>query len=578
MTGFLLPFSKRSVLLLALGLVGSMLPLHAQLMQERQASRADTLRGSIGPHRSWWDVERYDIRVRPHFEERSITGRTTIFFRVLSPGRRMQVDLQQPMVVDSITTDLPTPNGTGHIRERPVPFEHDEHVIWVDLPDTAQVGQLASITIHYHGIPRRAPMPPWDGGWIWERDAQGNPWMSVACQGLGASVWYPCKDHQSDKAASAALHVVVPDTLVGVANGRLRGTSRNNDGTTTWHWMVNSPVSTYNLVPYIGRYVHFGGPYASESGTLAIDHWVLEHNEEKARSHFEQVPAVLDCFEHWMGPYPFLRDSYKLVEAPHLGMEHQSAIAYGNRYMNGYLGRDLSDTGHGLAWDFIIVHESGHEWFGNNITTADIADMWVHEGFTQYTEVLMTECLLGTQAAQEYVIGLRDNITNDRPIIGPYGVNQEGSGDMYPKGANLVHLIRHLLQDDSQFRQMLRYMNQRYRHKVVTSAMVEAFMDEHLTMDLRPVFDQYLRTTDVPVLQWYVEDGKLWYRWSNCLPYFEMPVRMGADGREPRSEAAGTAWRALPYAVRRKAVLEVDPNWYVEVQALDKEQRRAIGR
>jgi len=553
--------------------------VQAQLMHEHGSTHADSLRGTIGPDRAWWDVQKYDIRIKPDFATRSLVGRTTILFRVVERGRRMQIDLQQPLVVDSITTDLPVQGShTTRAMERPVDFEREGNVIRAMLPDTALAGASLSVTVYYHGVPRAARKPPWDGGWIWSRDEQGNPWMSVACQGLGASAWYPCKDHQSDKAQRAAMHIVVPDSLVGVANGRLRGTSRNSDGTTTWHWMVNSPISTYNLVPYIGKYVHFGEQYHGEQGKLDLDHWVLAHNEDKAREHFKQVPVMLDCFEHWLGPYPFYRDGYKLVEAPHLGMEHQSAIAYGNRYMNGYLGRDLSGTGHGLAWDFIIVHESGHEWFGNNITTADIADMWVHEGFTQYTEVLHTECLLGLQAGQEYVIGLRGSIRNDRPIIGPYGVNKEGSGDMYPKGANLVHMVRQLFNDDPQFKHMLRYMNQRFRHGVVSSAQVESFMDQHLTMDLKPVFEQYLRHTEIPVLEWYVDKKRLWFRWSNCIPTFEMPIRMAITGRDMEFQGVGTAWRSLPYEVDPKTSLELDKNWYVGQRQLSKEDRKAIGR
>lgn len=548
----------------------------AQLLQERAFTHADSLRGSLGPHRTWWDVARYDIRVRPDLHTRNLQGRTTIQFRTVAAGRRMQIDLQQPLEVDSITSDASADPQRVQV-DRPVAFERDGDVVWVDLPEMLPPNTLASLTVYYHGKPRVARNPPWDGGWIWTTDDAGWPWASVACQGLGASVWYPCKDHQSDKAERAALHVVVPDTLVAVANGRLRGTTRNTDGTRTWHWVVNNPISTYNLVPYIGNYVHFHGVYAGENGHLDLDHWVLAQHEEKAREHFQQVSPMLDCLEHWLGPYPFARDGYKLVEAPHLGMEHQSAIAYGNGFQNGYRGRDLSGTGHGLLWDYIIVHESGHEWFGNNITVADIADLWVHEGFTMYTEVLMTECMRGPEAATDYVVGLRRNIQNDRPLIGPYGVNQEGSGDMYAKGANLVHMLRQLLNDDTAFRQMLRYMNQRFRHAVVTSAQVEDFLNAHLVMDLTPVLDQYLRRTEIPVLEWYVHKERLHYRWTNCLPYFEMPVRMGLQGREPQFRSAGTGWRVLPEKVGRKDLLEVDRAWYVEVRQLGREQLKSMG-
>ncbi len=553
-------------------MVGLAHPASAQLGWEQKVyTRTDTLRGSIGPERAWWDAVKYDVWVRPDHASKTLRGRTTIYFRALERGTRMQIDLQQPLIVDSMITDL-VPRGAA------VAFQHDGNVVWADLPLAVEPGAAASVTVYYHGTPREARNAPWDGGWIWTVDEQGAPWMSVACQGLGASAWYPCKDHQSDMVERAALHIVVPDSLVGVGNGRHRGTTENYDGTRTWHWAVSSPISAYNLVPYIGKYVRFGEVYPGAKGPLQCDYWVLEGHEEPAQQQFEQVPVMLECFERWMGPYPFYQDGYNLVEAPHLGMEHQSAIAYGNKFKNGYLGRDLSGTGHGLAWDFIIVHESAHAWFGNNITTADIADMWVHEGFGQYAEALHTECLLGKVAGEEYMIGLRRTIRNDRPAIGPYGVNEEGSTDMYAKGANLVHLIRQFFNDDTQFKQMLRYMNQRYQHGVVTSAMVESFIDDHLVMDLRPVFDQYLRHTAIPELEWYVAKGKLWYRWTNCIGNFEMPIRMATEGMDLDFRSAGTEWRYLPFNVSKKAVLVVDPNWYVGLRQLTPEARKAMGR
>jgi aminopeptidase N len=547
--------------------------LHS-VAQPGKFTRADSLRGSIGVDRAWWKVMKYDVWVHPDLRQKDLKGRTTIFFQALVPGQRMQIDLQQPMVVDSIITDMIVDDGRN-VNERTVPFTREEHLIWAELPAMAAAGDLLAITIYYHGTPRVAPNPPWDGGWIWTKDPQGNPWATVACQGLGASVWYPCKDHQSDKPdRGATLHIVVPDTLVGVGNGRLRGTTNNGNGTTTWHWGVSYPINTYNLVPYIGKYVRIEDSYKGAKGRLALDHWVLEHNEEKARAHFQQVHPMLDCFEEWLGPYPFYRDSYKLVEAPHLGMEHQSAIAYGNGYMNGYRGTDLSSTGHGLGWDFIIVHESGHEWFGNNITTADIADMWIHEGFTQYTEALMVECLLGREAAEDYIIGLRRLIRNDTPVIGPYGVNQEGSGDMYPKGANVVHMVRQLLDDDSRFKQLLRYLNQRLQYSVTTSARVEQLINDQLSADLRPLFDQYLRHTEVPVLQWALVKGRLWYRWTNCTDRFAMNVRLELEGRDLGFQPVAAGWRSIPVNASRKAELKVDRNFYVGIERAGKEELR----
>jgi aminopeptidase N len=351
--------------------------------------------------------------------------------------------------------------------------------------------------------------------------------MSVACQGLGASVWYPCKDHQSDEPDSGAvLQITVPDTLVAVGNGRLINKKSYSPGTMTWKWEVKNPINNYNIVPYIGKYVNFTDTFMGEKGKLDLSYWVLDYNLEKAQKQFVQAKWMLRAFEYWMGPYPFYEDSYKLVDAPHLGMEHQSAVAYGNRYQNGYLGRDQSGTGWGMKWDFIIVHESGHEWFANSITSKDLADMWIHEGFTNYSETLFTDYQSGEQAGNEYNYGTRRSIRNDRPIIGPYGVNKEGSGDMYPKSGNMLHSIRHAMNNDEKFRQMLRFLNKKFYHKTVTTEDIEKVVSQYFGTSVEKIFDQYLRTTQVPVLEYNVsaDKSKLSFRWTNCVDGFNLPI------------------------------------------------------
>lgn len=551
--------SQRLLFLFLLPLqVANAQPLHGT----RHFTQADTLRGSIGPERAWWDVTHYDVTVRPDFAARSITGTTTISFLAVDSGRMMQVDLQEPLVIDSVSADVSVyRNHAFTIAEQRIVSVRAGNIIHVELPATMKKGEANTITVRYHGVPRAAKMPPWDGGWIWKNDEQGNPWMSVACQGLGASAWYPCKDHQSDEPEDGAvLHITAPDTLEAVGNGRLRDMIPNMDGTRTWTWVVTGPINTYNLVPYIGKYLHFGEVYQGVKGPLDCDYWVLADHEAKAREQFKQVPSMLKCFEVNFGPYPFYKDSYKLVEAPHLGMEHQSAVAYGNGFQNGYLGHDLSGSGWGLKWDYIIIHESGHEWFGNSITTADIADMWVHEGFTDYAETIFTQCQFGEEAGNDYVIGLRKKIANDKPIIGPYGVNQEGSGDMYYKGANMLHTIRHII-GDSTFKAMLLEMNRRFYHRVTSSAEVESYISTFAERDLSKVFDQYLRTTKVPVLEWTQRKGDLFVRWTNCVDGFSMPVNIIVNGEE-RMVQACEQW-TWPAHGMKKVQLVVDRNWYV---------------
>lgn len=486
-------------------------------------TQADSLRGSIGPHRAWWNVLHYDLSIEPNYETRTIVGINQIEFETTgSPiTDQMQIDLQEPMVIDRIL-----------MGQQALPFERAGNVYWVDIKNAKRhlrtsAKKSFTIEIEFSGKPTVAQNPPWDGGWIFKKDKAGNPWMSVACQGLGASVWYPCKDHQSDEPDRGAnLNIIVPESMTAVANGRLIAKTPIAPNKLKWSWSVTSPINNYNIVPYIGQYSHFSDTLQGESKKiLDLDYWVLSEDLDKAKPQFDRdVKRMLRAFEYWFGPYPFYQDGFKLVQSPHLGMEHQSAVAYGNQFKNGYLGRDLSGSGWGLKWDYIIIHESGHEWFANNITTRDIADMWVHEGFTMYSEVLFIEYHYGKQAADSYLQGLRRSIRNDRPIIGNYGVNEEGSGDMYNKGANLIHTIRELMSNDSLFRQILRGMNRDFALVPTTSEEVEKYWSKHTGLDLQPIFDQYLRTTQIPKLEFREIEGNTECRWTNCLPNFRMPI------------------------------------------------------
>ena len=532
------------------------------LSQKGKFTRQDTLRGTINAERAWWDVLHYDVSVTPDYKTKTITGRTTIQYKVL-PNQKsdyLQIDLQKPLKVDSIFYD-----GKLYINYPAKPYYNEGNVWHIPLPK-AKVNSIHSITIAYHGKPREALLPPWDGGWIFTKDEKGRPWMTVACQGLGASVWYPCKDHQSDEPDNGAtLNITVPDSLVAVGNGKLKEKLSNAEGLTTWTWEVKNPINNYNIVPYIGKYVNFTDTLNGEKGVLDCSYWVLDYNLAKAKKQFgRDVKPMLRAFEYWFGPYPFYEDDFKLVESSHLGMEHQSATAYGNHYMNGYLGSDLSGSGWGLKWDYIIVHEAGHEWFGNNITTNDIADMWVHEGFTMYSEALFVEYYYGKQAGNEYVQGIRENISNDIPLIGHYGVNQEGSGDMYNKGANLLHTIRQIINDDVLFREIMRGLNKEFYHRSVNSKDVEAYISKRSGKDLSRIFDQYLRTTKIPVLEYKIKGDNMSYRWSNSVTGFDMPVKLQGidDWLKPTSN-----WKnvTVTEAIINDGLL-IDRNYYITVK------------
>lgn len=529
------------------------------LNQKKIFTHQDTLRGSNGIERAWWDVLHYDINVTPDYNSKTITGKTVIRYKIL-PGQRtgyMQIDLQQPLIIDTVFYD-----GKLYINDPSRPYYNEGNVWHIPLP-SATVNGIHSVAIAYHGAPREAVRPPWDGGWIFTKDQQQRPWMTVAVQGLGASSWYPCKDYQGDEPDNGAtLTINVSNELVAVGNGRFISKSEIPNSKMSYSWNVRSPINNYNIIPYIGYYVNWSDTLQGENGKLDLNYWVLDYDLDKAKNQFEQVKPMLRAFEYWFGPYPFYEDGYKLVEAPHLGMEHQSAVAYGNHFLNGYLGNDLSGSGWGLKWDYIIVHESGHEWFGNNITTKDIADMWVHEGFTDYSETLFTEYYYGKQAADEYVQGLRKRIANNAPVIGPYGVNQEGSGDMYAKGANLIHTIRQVINDDEKFRQILRGLNKDFYHQTVTSKQVEDYFSRESGKDLSKIFDQYLRTTQIPVLELKEDGNKIKFKWTNCIAGFNMPVKL-TNGQwiHPTS----TEQKIKPEGSNFSSV-DADKNFYINVK------------
>ena len=540
---------------LLLTVISGLVLLHCsgQMLHKPAAfTHQDTLRGSLNANRTWWDVIYYKITVQPDFIGKTIKGRNVISFKVLSAGNQMQIDMQEPMEITAVV-----------FQSRHLEYRREGNVYYVVLPGKMETGSMHQLDISFAGKPREATRPPWDGGWIWKKDANGNPWMSVACQGLGASVWYPRKDHQSDEPDSgASLTMIVPDTLVAVGNGRLVEKKDNNNGTCAYTWQVVNPINNYNIIPYIGKYVNFTETFEGEKGKLDCSYWVLDYNREKAMEQFKQAPMMLKCFEYWFGPYPFYEDSYKLVESPHLGMEHQSAVGYGNKFQNGYLGRDLSGSGWGLKWDFIIVHESGHEWFANNVTSKDLADMWLHEGFTNYSETLFTECQFGKEAGSDYVIGTRKNIVNDIPIIGPYGVNREGSGDMYYKGGNLLHTIRQVINNDTTFRNILRGLNKTFYHQTVTTQQVENYISRQSGIDFSKVFDQYLRTTQIPVLEYKIDGNEIVYRWIDCVKGFNLPLKVFAG--KPIWLQPATTWQTqkMPDGFAGKD-FTIDRNFYI---------------
>lgn len=535
----------------------AVLPADAQ----RRPTHADSLRGMDSPERSWWDVLFYDLKVRLNPRDRTIRGVNHITYRVVSAPREMQLDLQPPLLVDSIVQD-----GVK------LDYRRDGRALAVYLVNIVapqQPGDTRTVSVYYHGHPTVAKRAPWDGGIVWQTDSLGGDFIATACQGTGASIWWPTKDIQVDEPDSQLVAVTVPDPLKNISNGRLRAVTPNGDGTTTWTWFVSEPVNNYGIAINAADYGHFQDVYEGEAGTLTLNYWPLRYRLEPARRQFPQARSMLACFERWFGPYPWYADGFQLIETPHLGMEHQSGIAYGNHYLNGYLGTDLSGTGQGSDWDFIIVHESAHEWFGNSLTTADLADMWVHESFANYAEGIYVECLRGKEAGAEYVRGTRKGIQNDRPIIPAYGVNHKGSGDMYPKGGNMLHTIRQVVHDDEKWRGILRGLTATYRHQIVTGQQVQDFISIAAGVDFGRVFQQYLSTTKIPVLEYRLTGDTLAYRWADVVPGFDLPVRVTtAEGKWAELRPT-EAWQAVPARVASGGALMVDQNYYVVTRRVE---------
>mgnify|MGYP003644967052 CR=1 FL=1 len=483
--------------------------------QNRAFTRQDTLKGSITPEREWWDLNHYDLKVKIDPNKKFISGTNIVTYTVLEPNQLLQIDLQAPMKLLSAEQ-----NG----QNLSIKTEGNAH--FISLNRKQNIGDLNKIMLTFEGNPKVALRAPWDGGWVWTHDKTGNPFIANANQGIGASVWWPNKDHPYDEVDSLNVEATVPKGLIAVSNGRLVDSLQNKDQNTTFFWEVKNPINNYGVNINIADYANFKETYAGEKGKLDLDFYVLKENLEKAQKQFKQVPAMLEAFEYWLGPYPFYEDSFKLVEVPYLGMEHQSSVTYGNKYENGYLGRDLSGSGWGMKFDYIIIHESAHEWFANNITNKDVADMWIQEGFTTYAENLFVDYHYGKEAASEYVTGMRRMIRNDRPLIGIYNVDKEGSGDMYFKGANILHTLRQLVEDDEKWRQILRGLGETFYHQTVSSDQVEKYISKQSGIDLTEFWEQYLRTTMVPVLEYKINDTQLSFRYTEIVDGFDMPVEV----------------------------------------------------
>lgn len=526
----------------------------ATVASAQNFTRRDSLQGGLRPERTSYDVQRYDLNITIDPNKKTIKGYNDITFKATSATSRIQVDLFANMKVDGISLD-----------KFKTTYKRDNDAVFISFDKPLEKDKEYTLRFAYSGTPVIAKNAPWDGGFVFSKDDNGKPWVAVAVQGTGASLWYPVKDHQSDEPdRGASIKVAVPNGLTNVSNGKLIGSTDLKNGYTRWDWEVKNPINNYDITVNIADYEHFHDEYKG----MPLDYYVLKNNIDKAKKQFEEVKPMLQCFEEKFGQYPFYEDGYKLVETPYLGMEHQSAVAYGNKYRKGYLGTDISGTGVGMSWDYIIVHESGHEWFGNSITSKDIADMWIHEGFTTYSETVYVECREGYDQAMKYINGQRYSVQNRKPAIGIFGVNKEGSGDMYFKGALMLNTMRHIINDDAKWWKLIYDYATTFKKQIIDTDTVVDFFNKQSGRNLTPVFNQYLRYAKIPVLQLKLDGKNLQYRWVTDEPDFAMPIEVAVNGKSIRLEATNNWQSTATEAVCLTDVQPADKKFYIKIEKL----------
>ena len=523
-------------------------PPSAVTSTQRPPTHADILRGQYGRYRANNDLLFYHLDVRVNPETKSIAGQNTIRFRMLADDTRIQLDLHPALNIDSITHD-----------GKSLKFERDLSTVYVDFPDTLRSGQTYSIDFHYSGMPLEQGR---FGGMAFRTDPAGRPWITTAAEDEGANTWWPNKDQWRDEPEGMEISVAVPNNLMDVSNGKFLGKMDLGDGYTRWDWLVQYPINSYGVALNIGAYAQF----SDRLGDLPLDFFVLPENLERARAHFAQTKPMIEIFESYFGEYPFVRDGFKLIEVPYAGMEHQSAVAYGNRFSNGYLERDWTGVGISPRFDFIIIHESGHEWFGNSVTASDRSDMWIHEGWTTYLECLYVEYMYGRDDYLKYTNGYKPKVQNQRPIVAPRGVNATPPPDQYFKGALFLHTLRSVVDDEKLWRSLLRDFYQTFKYRNIMTEDVVEFFNRRTGRDLTPVFNQYLRRAALPALELKFDEakGEVSYRWKADEPGFNMPVRVGVKGDWQLIQPAAE-WKTMKTRLRKDDFSVATELSYVDV-------------
>jgi aminopeptidase N len=524
-------------------------PANQRPPSERPPTRADVLRGEYGRSRANNDLLAYDLDIRVDPETKTISGSNGISFRMLQDDTRIQIDLYANLKVDNIL-----------FAGKPLKYTREINAVFIDFPETLRAGREYSIEFHYSGQPLEQGR---FGGIAFRKDPTGKHWINTACEGEGSSIWWPSKDQWRDEPERMALSVAIPSDLVDVSNGKFVGKTDLGDGYTRWDWLIQYPINSYNVSLNIGNYVHF----AERLDDLPMDYFVLPGSLEKAKVQFAQAKPMMEAFYKYFGEYPFAKDGFKLIEVPYSGMEHQSAVTYGNRFANGYLERDWTGVGVSLKFDFIIVHESAHEWFGNAVSAADVSDMWIQEGWATYLEAMYVEQLFGYDDALKYINGYKSKVQNRTPIITQRGIHRSPPQDMYFKGALFLHTLRSVVNDDARWWKLVKDTYQKFKYQNIMTEQMVQFFNTELQRNLTPVFDQYLRRPQLPTLELVVNDADrtLAYRWVADERGFDMPIRIGALGKWQEIFPT-TNWKVMA-SPATKAELEVATDlYYVNVK------------
>jgi len=483
----------------------------------------NNLIGNLNENRSSYRVSFYDINIDFDIDHKSLAGFVTIKAESIRDLNKLQIDLAENLNIKKITYE-----------NKELSFSREFDAILIDFNSTIVKGSIFEFTVFYDGIPQSADNPPWAGGFTWSKDKNGRDWIAVSCEGEGARIWWPNKDHITAEGDSVRMKYTVPSNTVAVGNGKLRNIITKNNKS-TYEWFVGNPINNYNISVQIGNYVAVQDTFIKDDTIHNMNHYVLDYNKELASNYFTQSKEVIRFYEKYFGDYQWYEDGYKLIEVPYLGMEHQSAVTYGNGFSiyNGV--RSKSWPMYGVI-DPLIIHETGHEWFGNSVTASDPTHIWIHEGLQVYSEAIYFEDKFKSyEVGVHYLNTLKNRIVNEVPIVGNENENHWAlHGDTYMKGAWVMHTLRSTINDDKSWFEILKeFMEENAKGFVNTRDFFDK-VNEITGDDYWYFAEQYFYSSAQPELEYYQTDNEFFYRWNNVNENFSMPIDLLINGSSTR--------------------------------------------